>query len=53
MQNSKEPFWNMSVLQPKVCHSTVVNLWCFMWFTLCRCWYVRLLRVIAQGNYWM
>ena len=25
MQNSKEPFWNMSVLQPRVRHSTVVT----------------------------
>jgi hypothetical protein len=53
MQNSKEPFRNMSVLQPNVRYSTVVNLWCFMWLIFCRCWYVRLLRVSAQGNYWM
>jgi len=53
MQNNKEPFWNMSVLQPRVRHSTVVYLWCFMWFIFCRRWYVRLFRVSAQGNYWM
>jgi len=47
MQNSKEPLLEheCTTAQGTSFHC------CFMWFIFCRCWYVRLLRVIAQDNY--